>query len=83
MKPAPPKAKREPMQHVSVYLDEETLARIDALRPSLSAGRRTAKRSDVLRMVTLSGLTVVEEQQRAAKRPAKVPRPRKAREPKG
>jgi hypothetical protein len=43
-------------KHVAVRLDEQTLVRVDALIPSLSTPWRTARRSDVLRALILSGL---------------------------
>jgi hypothetical protein len=49
-----------PTFHVAVRLDESTLARVDALCPSLSAAWHQARRSDALRAVILAGLPVVE-----------------------
>lgn len=48
-------------QHVAVRLDEPTLARVDALIPTLSTPWRQAKRSDVLRALLLAGLDVLEK----------------------
>ena len=48
-------------QHVAVRLDEQTLARVDALIPNLSTPWRAAKRSDVLRALILAGLDVLEQ----------------------
>lgn len=42
--------------HVSVRLDAETIARIDALAPQLSTDFRLATRSDVLRALILTAL---------------------------
>jgi len=43
-------------QHVAVRLDDETIARVDALIPLLSTPWRRARRSDVLRALILAGL---------------------------
>jgi len=43
-------------KHVAVRLDEQTLARVDALIPVLSTAWRRAKRSDVLRALIHAGL---------------------------
>jgi hypothetical protein len=45
-------------KHVAVRLDEQTLARVDALIPALSTPWRHAKRSDVLRALIHTGLEV-------------------------
>ncbi|MFT3764393.1 MAG: hypothetical protein QM820_02565 [Minicystis sp.] len=45
-------------KHVAVRLDEQTLARVDALIPALSTPWRKAKRSDVLRALIHAGLEV-------------------------
>jgi hypothetical protein len=59
-------------RHVAVRLDEETIARIDALVPGLSSAWHTAKRSDALRAVILAGLDTIEAQRsRAARKPRK------------
>ena len=42
--------------HVSVRLDAETIARVDALAPQLSTHWRPATRSDVLRALILTAL---------------------------
>jgi Arc/MetJ-type ribon-helix-helix transcriptional regulator len=42
--------------HVSVRLDPPTLARVDALIPQVSVGRRSATRSDVLRALIVRAL---------------------------
>lgn len=42
--------------HVSVRLDAETIARIDALAPQFSTQFRLATRSDVLRALILTAL---------------------------
>ena len=42
--------------HVSVRLDAETIARIDALAPQFSTEHRLATRSDVLRALILTAL---------------------------
>jgi len=46
---------------IAVSLDEETIARIDALRPHFSSRGRDATRSDVLREVIIIGLDGVEK----------------------
>ncbi|MFT3764771.1 MAG: hypothetical protein QM820_04535 [Minicystis sp.] len=69
-------------KHVAVRLDAETIARLDALIPAMSTEWRTAKRSDALRKVILSGLAAIEKQQRAAERRVKSERPRLAPKPK-
>jgi len=43
-------------KHVAVRLDEQTLARVDALIPALSTPWRPARRSDVLRALIHAGL---------------------------
>ena len=50
---------------VAVVLNEETLVRIDALRPLLDSAWRAATRSDVLRLVILAGLGHYEKKHRA------------------
>lgn len=45
-------------RHVAVRLDEQTLARLDALIPSLSTPWREARRLDVLRALIHTGLAV-------------------------
>ncbi len=47
-------------KHVAVRLDEETLARVDALIPTLSTPWHQAKRSDVLRALIHAGLEAQE-----------------------
>lgn len=47
-------------RHVSVRLDDATIARIDALIPAYSSVWLTAKRSDVMRAALLAGLPVIE-----------------------
>lgn len=42
--------------HVSVRLDAETIARVDALAPQFSTHWRPATRSDVLRALILTSL---------------------------
>ena len=42
--------------HVSVRLDADTIARVDALAPQFSTQWRPATRSDVLRALILSAL---------------------------
>lgn len=66
------------VKHVDVRLDPDVLARLDALIPTMSTEWRQARRSDVLRRVILSGLTVIEKQQ-ATKTPRKQARAKKAR----
>jgi hypothetical protein len=46
--------------HVAVRLDDDTLARLDALLPHLATASRGATRSDALRAVILLGLRVAE-----------------------
>ncbi len=61
--------------HVSVRLDAETLARVDALGPLFSTKWRPATRSDILRALILSALEQIEaERAGAAEQPS---RPRK------
>ena len=43
-------------KHVAVRLDEQTLARVDALIPALSTPWRPARRSDVIRALIHAGL---------------------------
>jgi len=43
-------------KHVAVRLDEQTLARVDALIPVLSTAWHRAKRSEVLRALLHAGL---------------------------
>jgi hypothetical protein len=45
-------------KHVAVRLDEQTLARVDALIPGFSTPWHPAKRSDVLRALIHAGLEV-------------------------
>jgi hypothetical protein len=47
-------------RHVSVRLDDPTIARLDALIPAFSQPWLRAKRSDVLRAALLAGLPVIE-----------------------
>jgi hypothetical protein len=47
--------------HVSVRLDADTIARVDALAPQFSTQWRPATRSDVLRALILSALEGYEE----------------------
>ena len=46
--------------HVSVRLDAETIARVDALAPQFSTQWRAATRSDVLRGLILTALAARE-----------------------
>jgi len=50
--------------HVAVRLDNETLARIDAIRALLDTEWRDATRSDVLRLLILKGLEHFEKKHR-------------------
>jgi hypothetical protein len=50
--------------HVAVRLDNETLARIDAIRALLDTEWRDATRSDVLRLLILKGLDHFEKKHR-------------------
>ncbi len=45
-------------KHVAVRLDEQTLARVDALIPAFTTPWHPAKRSDVLRALIHAGLAV-------------------------
>jgi hypothetical protein len=56
-------------KHVAVRLDEQTLARVDALIPALSTPWRQARRSDVLRALIHGGL--VTEERRVGAAPGK------------
>ena len=58
--------------HVSVRLDAEIIARLDALAPQLSTEFRLATRSDVLRALILTALASAE-----AAEPSAVAPPRK------
>ena len=51
--------------HVAVRLDNETLARIDAIRTLLDTEWRDATRSDVLRLLILKGLEHFEKKHRS------------------
>lgn len=65
--------------HVTVRLDAETIARLDALIPALSTPWLRARRADVLRRVILSGVIALE-QLRGVKPPAgKAPRAKRPR----
>jgi hypothetical protein len=55
--------------HVSVRLDAETIARIDALAPQLSTEFRLATRSDVLRALILTALAAAQAAEPAAVTP--------------
>jgi Arc/MetJ-type ribon-helix-helix transcriptional regulator len=46
--------------HVSVRLDADTLARVEALIPLVQVEGRTATRSDVVRALVLRGLDLQE-----------------------
>jgi hypothetical protein len=48
------------VHHVAVRLDDETLTRLEDLRPCFSLPGRMGTMSDVLRAVILSGLEVEE-----------------------
>ena len=50
--------------HVSVRLDAETIARVDALAPHFSTQWRAATRSDVLRALILTALAAREDADR-------------------
>jgi hypothetical protein len=52
-------------RHVSVRLDAETIARVDALAPRFSSPYRPATRSDVLRALILTALADQEKAGRA------------------
>ena len=56
--------------HVSVRLDAETMARVDALTPIFSTKWRIATRSDILRGLILSALDRFEDESPAATAPA-------------
>lgn len=49
-----------PRGHVAVRLDEQTIARLDALLPLYALPGRAATRSDGLRAVILAGLEIEE-----------------------
>lgn len=70
--------------HVSVRLDAETMARVEALSPSFSTEWRTATRSDILRGLILDALERFERGGRArAEKPATAARkPRRVARPK-
>jgi len=57
--------------HVAVRLDAENLARVDAVAPMYSQPWRRATRSDLLRIVILTGL---EAEERRAQRHKRGPR---------
>ncbi len=58
--------------HVSVRLDAQTMARVDALAPLFSTRWRRATRSDILRGLILEALSRLE---REAPRPPSPPEP--------
>jgi hypothetical protein len=58
-------------KHVAVRVDLDTLARIDAQVPALSTPWHTAKRSDALRLLIVTGLDTIEAR---SKRPPRKPR---------
>ena len=47
-------------RHVAFRLDDDTIARVDALTPSLSTPWHEAKRSDALRALVIEALPVLE-----------------------
>ncbi len=55
-----------PPHHVSVRLDPEILARVDALAPRFSTEWHAATRSDILRALVLDALARFEQAQPAA-----------------
>jgi hypothetical protein len=57
-----------PKEHVAVRLDNETLARLDALKEALSTPWHEATRSDLLRAVILAGLEGLEKAHAGGKR---------------
>jgi len=61
-------------QHTSVRIDNETLARIEAVREHLSTEWRDATTSDVLRALIYMGLRVMEKKYmgKAQKNPRKL-----------
>jgi hypothetical protein len=63
--PPPPPAGAVPTFHVAVRLDGPTLARVDALIPSLSSAWRRANRSDAMGALVAEALPILEK--RAAK----------------
>jgi hypothetical protein len=73
------------VKHVSVRLDEEIIARVDALRPHYSKPWRKVTRSDLLLIVILAGLEVEDPSGKLptpaapAKSPAPVPPAKKRR----
>jgi|HubBroStandDraft_6_1064221.scaffolds.fasta_scaffold703546_2 hypothetical protein len=52
---------RKPTFHVAVRLDGPTLARVDALCPSLSTPWYQAGRSDALRALIVEALPILEK----------------------
>jgi hypothetical protein len=64
--------------HVSVRLDAETMARVDALTPIFSTKWRIATRSDILRGLILSALDRFEDEPGVETAPAG-PRAKRAR----
>ncbi len=65
-----------PPHHVSVRLDPEILARVDALAPAFSTEWHAATRSDILRGLILDALGRFE---RAAEPPGPEGKPRRSR----
>ncbi|APR77543.1 Hypothetical protein A7982_02890 [Minicystis rosea] len=61
---------------MAVRLDEQTLARVDALIPVLSTPWRKAKRSDVLRALIHAGLEV--QDRTGPEWPTRAKRPRRS-----
>lgn len=65
--------------HVSVRLDAETMARVDALAPLFSSEWRPATRSDILRGLILDALERFEHGAKPStgRRARRTPRPRR------
>jgi hypothetical protein len=55
-------------KHIAVRVDLDTLARIDAQIPALSTPWHTAKRSDALRLLIVTGLDTIEARRKHAPR---------------
>ena len=55
-----------PVKHTSIRMDEETLARVEALRPRYSQPWRKATRTDILLILILQGLGVKERGETAS-----------------
>ena len=63
----PPPRESRARQHIALRLDAPTVARVDALIPSLCSSWYAANRSDVMRALVMEALPILER--RAARRP--------------